>query len=288
MYTVTMVNKMKEETDQYLELLKKILTGSIYDESSWAMIHSGTPGFAVPPALRPVIVPLRDALVKFLKRRNLLLVKQRPFSQHERNEGSGWPLVCYTMVGHRRLDNVQFCVGEVLKNNIPGDFIETGVWRGGTAIFFRALLKAHNVADRNVWLADSFEGLPAPKSGDDGWDMSQNDYLKVSMEKVKSNFERFGLLDDQVKFIPGWFSESLPKAPVQKLAILRLDGDLYSSTMDALTNLYHKVSKGGFVIVDDYFSWPACQRAMTEFIASNSIQCKIEKIDDSAAYWKVI
>src|SRR5205814_6734396 len=152
----------------------------------------------------------------------------------------------YTMVGHRRLENIQMCVEDVLRNQVPGDLIETGVWRGGASIFMRAVLKAYGVTDRKVWLADSFEGLPVPKDENDGQDLSQVDYLKVSVEQVQANFARFGLLDDQVKFLKGWFSDTLPNRPVERLAILRLDGDLYSSTMDALRALYDRVSRGGY------------------------------------------
>lgn len=283
-----MLNSVQNENNGlYIELLKKVLTASVYDESAWSIIHAGTPGFAVPPFLRPVIVPLRDILVKVLKKKSLLLVKQRPFNVKERDEGSGWPLFAYTMIGHRRLDNVQFCIEDVLKNNVPGDFIETGVWRGGIIIFMRAMLKAYGITDRKVWAADSFEGLPAPTTINDGWDMSRVDYLKVSLEQVKLNFAKFDLLNEQVKFLPGWFSDTLPHATIEKLAILRLDGDLYTSTMDALQNLYHKVSKGGFVIVDDYYAWPDCKKAVTDFLSANSLQPHIQPIDSIGAYWRV-
>jgi O-methyltransferase len=113
------------------------------------------------------------------------------------------------------------------------------------------------------------------------------DYLKVSLEAVKANFEKFGLLDDQVRFLKGWFCDTLPNAPIQRLAILRLDGDLYSSTMDALNSLYHRVSPGGYVIVDDYFSWPSCRQAVTDFLEKNHIDAEMKAVDGAGAYWKV-
>jgi hypothetical protein len=106
----------------------------------------------------------------------------------------------------------------------------------------RALLKVHGVSDRTVWAADSFAGMPMPASANDGLDLHRFEYLRVSADEVAKNIDRFGLLDDQIRFIPGWFAESLPVAPIERLALLRLDADLYSSTMDALTNLYDKVS----------------------------------------------
>ena len=153
-------------------------------------------------------------------------------------------------------------------------------------IFMRALLKAYGVRDRKVWVADSFEGLPPPADKNDGWDLSDFDYLKVSLEQVKANFQKFSLLDDQVRFLQGWFSDTLPAAPIDRLSILRLDGDLYSSTMDALKCLYPKLSRGGYVIVDDYYSWPACRRAVTDFLAASSLSPKIKEIDGCAVYWR--
>jgi O-methyltransferase len=138
-----------------------------------------------------------------------------------------------------------------------------------------------------VWVADSFEGLPVPKSASDGWDLSKVDYLKVSLDKVKSNFERFGMLDHQVKFLKGWFCDTLPNAPIERLAILRLDGDMHSSTMDSLENLYPKVSEGGYVIVDDYYSWPACRQAVTDYLARYSFRPELKPVDQTCVYWKV-
>jgi len=142
------------------------------------------------------------------------------------------------------------------------------------------------VRDRKVWVADSFEGLPVPADDEDGWDLSDIDYLRVSLDQVKSNFEKFGLLDDQVEFLPGWFCDTLPRAPIGRLSILRLDGDLYSSTMDALTSLYPKLSAGGYVIIDDYHSWPACRRAVTDFLSKSRIAPDIKEIDGCAVYWR--
>jgi O-methyltransferase len=151
----------------------------------------------------------------------------------------------------------------------------------------RAILKVHGVTDRTVWVADSFEGLPSPASDTDGTDLSEVEYLKASLERVKANFERFGLLDDQVQFLKGWFCNTLPHAPIERLAILRLDGDLYSSTMESLRNLYHRVSPGGYVIVDDYYSWASCRRAVTDFLQENQIDAQIQTIDWAGVYWQV-
>jgi O-methyltransferase len=139
-----------------------------------------------------------------------------------------------------------------------------------------------------VWVADSFQGLPPPKDSNDGWDLSEVEHLAVSIEQVKANFEKFGLLDDQVKFLKGWFKDTLPQAPVRQLAILRMDGDLYTSTMDVLSALYDKVSPGGYIIVDDYFSWAGCRRAVEEYRNARKIEAPITPIDKQSAFWRKV
>lgn len=262
--------------DLYLDLLKKVLTASIYEESSWAV-------------QAPSRNPIRNLLLRAVKLVNhsFELVRRKPFDKAARAEGQDYPLFGFSMTGHRRLDNVEQCVKAVLANNVPGDFIETGVWRGGTTIFMRALLKAYGVKDRTVWVADSFDGLPVPKDDHDGPDLSGQDFLAVSLPQVQENFRKFDLLDEQVRFLKGWFCDTLPNAPIEKIAVLRLDGDLYSSTMDAFNSLYPKVSPGGYVIVDDYHSWDSCKAAVTDYRRELGITAPIQKIDWTGAYWQV-
>src|SRR5262249_42859847 len=150
----------------------------------------------------------------------------------------------------KRLDNIQFAIETILEENIPGDLIETGIWRGGAVIFMRGVLAAYGIVDRIVWAADSFEGVPPPTYPQDAnLDLSPRVYpfLVVSLEQVSELCARYDLLDGQVRFLKGWFKDTLRTAPIEKLAMLRLDGDLYESTIDALDPLYAKVSDGGFV-----------------------------------------
>ena len=188
------------------------------------------------------------------------------------------------------MDNIQLCITELLRRNVPGDLIEAGVWRGGAAIFMRAVLKAYNSVDRNIWVADSFQGLPVANAaaypadaGSGFWAFPQ---LAVSLENVKANFERFGLLDEHVRFLPGWFKDTLPEAPIERLALLRIDADMFESTMDALRSLYPKLSRGGYVIVDDYGFIDACKKAVDEFRADRGIREPVERIDDTGIFWQ--
>lgn len=197
----------------------------------------------------------------------------------------------YTLVGRRRLDNLQACVEQILTDGVQGDFLEAGVWRGGCCIFMRALLAAHGCEDRTIWVCDSFQGLPESKLEEDKpFKMSADrlPFLAVTAAEVRENFKRFNLLDEQVKFVPGWFSESLERAPVEQLALLRIDADLYESTMDVLTRMYDKVSIGGWVIIDDYEILPPCKAAVDAFRREHGITEKIQKIDQHAVCWQVV
>ena len=152
----------------------------------------------------------------------------------------------------------------------------------------RAVLRAHGDMERKVWVADSFEGCPKPRVPSERTDRHWfNNFLCVPFEQVRANFERYGLLDDRVVFLPGWFAVSLPSAPIHKLAVLRIDADMYSSTLDVLNMLYDKVSKDGYVIIDDYFTIEACRRAVDEFRAARNITTKIHNVDDCRAFWQV-
>ena len=151
------------------------------------------------------------------------------------------------------------------------------------------MLKAFQATDRNVWVADSFQGLPEtnpeeyPQDANE-W-MHEAQELAIPVEDVKSPFERFELLDDKVKFIEGFFSESLVTAPVDKLAVLRLDGDMYESTMDTLIALYPKLSVDGYPIVDDYHR-DNCRQAVFDYREKFSIEEPIQEIDWASAFWQ--
>ena len=201
------------------------------------------------------------------------------------------PSIAHTLIGFERLDNLRFCVEDVLANDVPGDLIETGVWRGGATIFMRSILKAYGVEDRYVWAADSFEGFPPPdteKYPQDEGDRSHtvNPNIIPSLDRVRDNFERYGLLDGQVRFLKGWFRDTLPEAPLDKLAVVRLDGDMYESTMDALVNLYPKLSVGGYLIVDDYGCFPACRQAVHDYRETHDIEEDIQSVDWTGVFWQ--
>lgn len=259
-------NMAETVTYPYLYLLKRALTDTFYNKKIFkkflAAAHS-----------------LTDAEV--------LVIQNTPVDSYT-NDGWVKHLRAETMIGIPRLANIEACIEEIIRKNIAGDVIETGVWRGGAAIFMRAVLKQYN-SDKKVFVADSFMGLPKPNAkkypADKGDKHHKVKFLRVSLADVKRNFQKYGMLDDKVRFIKGFFARSLPHAPIKKLALLRLDGDMYSSTWEVLSILYEKVSFGGFIIIDDYYL-PACKKAVDDFRKANKIRTKLKRIDWTGVYWK--
>lgn len=94
------------------------------------------------------------------------------------------------------------------------------------------------------------------------------------------------MLDDQVRFIPGWFKDTLADAPVEQISVLRLDGDLYESTIQALDALYPRLSSGGYCIIDDYHALKACEQAVADYREKHGISAKIEEIDGTGVLWR--
>lgn len=229
-------------------------------------------------------------LDKILRTRNFAICKLKFVEENNRLNGYDWPANAATMIGLNRLNNIEYCIRSIVKDDIPGDFIETGVWRGGAAIFMRAVLKELGITQRNVWLADSFRGLPEPDEknyrADKGNKLYRVKILKSSLDEVKKNFKAHHLLDEQVKFLEGWFKDMLPAAPIGKLSLLRLDGDMYESTIQSLTSLYPKLSGGGYIIIDDYNAFDNCRQAVNDYRTANNISDSIVEIDRQAVYWR--
>ena len=252
----------------YLELLKKCLTNYIYDDDLDLM----TGEVVVDPATGKYVT-----------------VKPAAVAPEQKYYGGMWPSRAHTMIGVPRLNNIQYCVEHVLAHGVPGDLIETGVWRGGATIFMRGILKAHGVTDRLVWVADSFMGLPEadraryPRESDIAFHRITE--LAVSLEEVRKNFERYDLLDGQIRFLKGWFKDTLPVAPIHRLAVMRLDGDMYESTIDGLVNLYPKLSPGGFVIIDDYNAVESCNNAVHDFRKDAGVIAELSLIPGAGAFW---
>jgi hypothetical protein len=208
-------------------------------------------------------------------------------------EGRVWPPgPALTMIGKKRLLNLQQCVEDVILKNVPGDLIETGVWKGGAVILMRAILQAYKIKDRRVFAADSFCGIPEVNVAKYPADQAHagTERLPIldenSEEEVAGYFRRMHLLDDQVVIVPGWFKDTLPLLNSKQIAVLRLDGDIYESTWDALIHLYDKISIGGYLIVDDYEAYSGCKAAVQDFRQQRGITEPIITIDWTGIYWR--
>jgi hypothetical protein len=197
-----------------------------------------------------------------------------------------------TMIPRKTLNNIEYCIRECVAKNIEGDYIECGIWRGGSVIYANEIFKSLN-QNRKIYAADSFRGLPEPNpsvypkdKGDTHFKLKE---LSVSLEDVKKNFRIFGEITDNIIFLEGWFRDTLPKCDSEKFCIIRADGDMYESTINILENLYPKLAIGGFFIVDDY-GHQNCRAAVEDYRKNNNIEDEMILIDSEknaypSIYW---
>lgn len=243
--------------NRYLNLLEAALTGSLHEDPSAAS----------------------------------MLPTAGTYNRYVRAVGADWPRSAHTMIGHARMRNLRHVCEAAILNNIPGDFLEAGVWRGGPCILMRGILEAYGDTQRRVFVADSFKGLPPPNAdeypADEGSTFHTDAFLAVSRQEVEDNFRRYGLLDTRVVFLEGWFKDTLPAAPIERLSVLRVDGDMYESTMQVLESCCHKVSPGGAVIIDDYHVLEGCSQATDDFRTRHGISTPLLQIDNIGVWWIV-
>lgn len=221
---------------------------------------------------------LRDTLTCkkqgcYMDRRHILdddewKIETRLATEYEIDNHKILPRDALTLIGTKGLDNIRYCIKQALQDNVPGGFMETGVWRGGACIFAAGCFKHYGASDRPVYVCDSFEGLPLPVHPNDYGHEYYNraEYFKVSLDTILNNFKRFNLLTDTVRTIKGYFEQTMPELQKEDitLSVLRLDGDMYSSTISVLEAMYDKVSPGGFIIIDDY-PLDTCRKALFKF-----------------------
>lgn len=271
---------------RYLDLLARALTNLIYPEHELRVAHleqhpSSGDDVKDQRLLRDIRYADPEMFHDLVEAKREGLVWRRQVTRDS-----------HTMVGLRRLENLERCAARVFADGVPGDFLEAGACQGGASIFLRALQVSYGEPHRTTWVADSFEGLPQPSHPVDverfpgDFSETRQPWLAVSLRSVQDNFRTYDLLSDRVRFLPGWFAESLPAAPVGPLAILRVDADLYSSTYDVLSAMYDRVSVGGYVVIDDYWTFQACRMAVQDFLAERGIEPRLRRIDWAAVFWR--
>jgi O-methyltransferase len=260
----------------YLDLLKRSLTGALAEDNDSILGGVRTAGST---SLKRRAA---NAAAQLAGRFKVEIVYKKPYDPKLREVGRDWPARAESMIGLKRMENIEYCVQSVLDDDVPGDLIEAGVWRGGACIFMKANLLSRGDTTRTVFVADSFQGLPPP-----GDDLHTRSGLSVGAEVVRHNFERYGVLDERVKFLVGWFKDTLPSAPIDKLSVMRLDGDMYESTWQAIEALYPKLSPGGYCIVDDFGSHQSqAGQAILDYRKKHGIDDEIVDIDGFGAYWR--
>lgn len=249
----------------YFEALKQFLSGSIFKEKE----------ISVKPALTST------------KLSSTPLTRQ--LDDTVRAKGLDWSGFGFTMAGTARLQNIYDLLTDVFEHKIEGAVVETGVWRGGMSIYIRAVLRAFGEGHRISFVCDSFAGLPESTFTEEkGIQWNNVRYLEVSDKTVQHHFSMMGLSDPNVVFVKGFFSATMkPLANLYqgKFAVLRLDGDMYESTVDVLYQLYGRLSIGGYVIMDDWFGFES-QTACRDFFAVHGIAPTIHAVDKNAAYWQ--
>jgi len=193
-----------------------------------------------------------------------------------------------SMIHMPNLDNIEVLVKYIKEKNIPGEFVETGVWRGGAVILMAALNK-ELVLNKKIYAFDSFEGLPKESKYQEDKIVNGSDPrfdYAVSLEEVKANFSKYDLLDDNVIFVKGFFEETIPKVTIDQVSLLRLDGDMYTSTICVLEHLYDKVPVGGVIIIDDYgWELAGCRAAVDTFRQARNIVSKMQQSYEGCVWW---
>jgi hypothetical protein len=206
----------------------------------------------------------------------------------------------HTMTSFERLASLWQQVRYLDRFDVPGAFVECGVWKGGsTGLMALAHRATRAVPTRELHLFDSFEGLPEPDAVLD--DQQSVDYAGAGGGELRSVGKCVGTLDenrelmerllgyptDLLRYHVGWFQDTIPRdAPaLGSIALLRLDGDWYESTRICLEHLYDKVSRGGVVVIDDYGHYEGCRKAVDEFLQRRKEPVLLSHIDYTGRYW---
>lgn len=185
----------------------------------------------------------------------------------------------YTLVGIERCYALYKSVKYVLDNKIPGDFVECGVWRGGSCMLMVYTLMESGIKDRTIWLYDTFGGMTKPGEQDgaaekEEWEINKindekNKWCLGELEEVKQNLQSTGYPENNFRIIKGRVEDTIPSTIPGEISILRLDTDWYDSTKHELEYLYPLLQKGGVLIVDDYGAWQGARKATDEYFNKN-------------------
>ena len=200
----------------------------------------------------------------------------------------------YTMTSKERMYALYAACKYVVDTQLEGAFVECGVWKGGSAMMIAACLKSKGIADRDIYLYDTYEGMPKPDEVDRSFKGEQaqgqfeatsvnedsSTWCYSSFDEVKRNMLSVGYPEDRIHLIKGKVEDSLPsRAPAGPIALLRLDTDWYSSTQQELLHLYPLLVKRGVLIIDDFGHWEGAQKAVLEYFEEHDVNMLLNRID---------
>ncbi len=199
----------------------------------------------------------------------------------------------FTMTSRRRVYALIDAVDYIVKRKIAGDFVECGVWKGGSSLAAAMAFRARNDTRRDFHLFDTFEGMTAPTENDGAAAMKgfgstltkdrTSTWCRSSIEEVRQVMAKSGFPQERIHFIKGPVEETLPGSAPSVISILRLDTDWYESTRHELATLYPRLAPGGILILDDYGFWAGARRAVDEFLAQERISAFLHRIDETGA-----
>jgi cephalosporin hydroxylase/glycosyltransferase involved in cell wall biosynthesis len=263
---------LERATSRYLDLLKSALLDEHYLDNEVRLWYVAD---CISRNRTPNKAMLRDP-VRQMKQKKLQLQNSRRTGAL--SEESDWStLLPFTDMGRTRLEALEKCLDRVRTNGVEGHLVDCGTGRGGAAIFMRGYIDAHELTDRAVWVADSFRASKDTAAG------LLN--LSADLNIVRDGFRCFDLLDERVYFLQGLYGETLPSAPIDEVALLRIGGGVGGSSRDVLDALYGKVAPGGLVVIDGYAE-EACQRAVDEFRSVNGLDQPVERLDWTGICWQ--
>ncbi len=199
----------------------------------------------------------------------------------------------FTMTSTERLYSVYKSVEYCIKNNIEGDFVECGVWKGGSSMMIALTLQKNNITDRKIYLYDTYEGMSKPSKEDVNYanniaekkytetmnSESGSDWCRSEIEEVKAHLYSTGYPKENIIFVKGKVEDTIPETIPKKIALLRLDTDWYESTKHEMEHLFPILSKNGVLIIDDYGHWLGCRKAVDEYFDKNNINILLNRID---------
>jgi len=188
----------------------------------------------------------------------------------------------YSITGLQVLEKLYALAQDVVARNVPGDFVECGVWKGGSAA---AVACAFRHTDRRAWLFDSFEGMSKPKPVDGAFAAQYADALVGSEEKAREAMQIVRFPEGKCIIRKGWFSDTFTEPLPQKVSLLHIDADWYDNVTLSLNTFYDRVAAGGIIILDDFGHWEGCREAFYDFVQQRGIKPVLERFGHTQAFW---